>query len=164
MKRILRFAATFAAAYLTYLLLVLPAGSQELILGVLAALVSTVILMKYLPFDTRLFNPLRIARAAVYTPYFFWKMIVANVEIALVVISPILKINPSIVKAKTDLKTDEGRLMLTSSITLTPGTLSVDIIDDNVYVHRVRTDKFSPEETKEEVLLPFEKFIKGVTE
>ncbi len=164
MKKTLRFAATLAAAYIIYLFLVFPADSGELILGAAAALISVIILQNYLPFDTRIFNPLRIARGIAYAPYFLWKMIVANIEIAMIVIRPVLRIKPSIVKASTDLDSPEGKLLLTSSITLTPGTLSIDVQGEQLYVHRVKTDHLSEEDTKREVLTPFEKYIKGVTE
>ncbi len=164
MGKTLRFAATLAAAYIIYLLLVIPADPDELILGLIVALVSSIIIFKYLPFNTRLFNPVRIVRGIIYIPYFLWKMIVANIEIALIVLRPVLKIKPSIVKAGTSLKSNEGKLLLTSSITLTPGTLSIDLENDQVYIHRVKTEKTSEADTKKEVLDPFEKFIKGVTE
>ena len=133
-------------------------------MGIFVAVISAIILSGYLPFDRRIFNPMRLVRWIIYAPYFLWKMIVANIEIALIVINPVLRIKPSIVKGSTILKSNEGKLLLTSSITLTPGTLSIDLKDEEVYIHRVKTDKTGEEETKEEVIHPFEKFIKGVTE
>ncbi len=164
MRKIARFTATAAASFVIYILLVMPLKSGELILGAAVALLSAAVLYKFLPFDRRIFNPVRIVKGILYGPYFLWKMIVANIEIALIVISPVLKIKPSIVKGRTLLQSNEGKLLLTSSITLTPGTLSIDLKDDQVYIHRVKTDKTSDTETQEEVIHPFEKFIKGVTE
>ncbi len=164
MGKVFRFTATAVISFVIYILLVLPLKPGELVIGLGVAVISAVILAGYLPFDRRVFNPLRLLRGLVYAPYFLWKMIVANIEIALIVINPVLRIKPSIVKGKTILKSKEGQLLLTSSITLTPGTLSIDLKDDAVYIHRVSTDKTGTEETKAEVIHPFEKFIKGVTE
>ncbi len=164
MGKVFRFSATAVASYIVYVLLVIPLKSGELLLGIVVALVSASILFKYLPFDIRVFNPVRIVRGLIYAPYFLWKMIVANIEIALIVISPVLKIKPSVVKSGTLLKSNEGKLLLTSSITLTPGTLTIDLKDDEVYIHRVKADKTGEEETRKTIVLPFEKFIKGVTE
>ncbi len=164
MGKLLRFTATAAASFVIYILLVIPLKSGELVLGAAAALLSAAVLYKFLPFDSRLFNPVRIFRGLAYGPYFLWKMIVANIDIALIVIRPVLKVKPSIVKGRTLLKSKEGKLLLTSSITLTPGTLSIDIQDDVVYVHRVKTDTIDEAGTEKEVIHPFEKFIKGVTE
>jgi multicomponent Na+:H+ antiporter subunit E len=59
--------------------------------------------------------------------FLFIEIIKANLDVALRVIKPVIPINPGIVKVKTKLKTPMGRLILTNSITLTPGTLTVDI-------------------------------------
>ena len=50
---------------------------------------------------------------------------------------PSLPINPGIVKTQTVLKSKMGRMILANSITLTPGTLTVDIEDDILYIHWV---------------------------
>lgn len=164
MGKVFRFTATAVASYIIYILLVLPLKPGELILGIFAALLSAAILFKYLPFDSRILNLVRIFRGIIYAPYFLWKMIVANIQIALIIVSPVLRIKPSIVKGRTLLKSNEGKLLLTSSITLTPGTLSIDMKDDQIYIHRVKTNKITETETHKEVIHPFEKFIKGVTE
>jgi multicomponent Na+:H+ antiporter subunit E len=59
----------------------------------------------------------------------------ANIDVAYRVISG--KINPGIVKISPNLKSDLGITMLANSITLTPGTLSVDIDEENndLYIH-----------------------------
>ena len=66
---------------------------------------------------------------------FFVGMAKANFDVAYRVISG--KINPGIVKVSPGLKTDLGITMLANSITLTPGTLSVDIDEDknDLYIH-----------------------------
>jgi multicomponent Na+:H+ antiporter subunit E len=164
MGRAIRFLATTAAGWAIYLLLSMPVGAEELALGLVVAVLSAIVLISYLPFDGRLFNPIRVLRALVYFPWFVWKMIEANLQMAAIVIAPVLKILPSIVRAGTELESPEGKLVLTSSVTLTPGTLSVDVLGDQVYVHRVTGDKITDEESREELVKPFEKFIKGVTE
>lgn len=164
MGRLVRFLATTVVAWVIYVFLTLPAGVEELLLGLGAAVLSAIILVRYLPFDARLFNPLRILRAVIYVPWFIWKMIVANLEMAVIILRPSLRISPSVVKAGTELKSNEGKLFLTSSITLTPGTLSVDVKDEQVYIHRVTVKKTGDEENRKEVVVPFEKFLKGVTE
>ena len=60
----------------------------------------------------------------------------ANWDVAKRVITG--EINPGIVKFDPRLKTDRARMMLANSITLTPGTLTVDVDDDGVfYVHAI---------------------------
>jgi len=164
MGRAVRFLATVLAGWVIYLLLAMPVGVEELWLGLGAAVLSALLLAGLRPFDGRLLNPLRIIRGIVYVPYFLWKMVAANLEMAVIILRPVLKISPSIVRADTELQSPEGKLLLTSSITLTPGTLSVDAEDQKVYVHRVTGGKSDDGENRKEITVPFERFLKGVTE
>ena len=64
----------------------------------------------------------------------------ANIDVAYRVITG--KINPGIVKIAPGLKSDLAVTLLANSITLTPGTLSVDIDQDkNLYVHWINVDE-----------------------
>jgi multisubunit Na+/H+ antiporter MnhE subunit len=73
--------------------------------------------------------------AVIYYGYFIKELVKSNLAIAGVVLSPSLPINPGIVKVRTKLKTRMGRLMLANSITLTPGTVTVDLQGDELLVH-----------------------------
>lgn len=66
-----------------------------------------------------------------------WEVVKANVNVIGIVLSdePERKINPVIVKHKTKVHTSVGRVALANSITLTPGTVTVDVGEDGVYVH-----------------------------
>jgi len=59
----------------------------------------------------------------------------ANIYIAKIVLNPSLPISPTNVKIKTELKSDFLKTLLANSITLTPGTLSIDINNDEILVH-----------------------------
>jgi len=83
----------------------------------------------------RALNPVRIFWLLAYIPYFLWQIILANLDVAYRVIHPQLPIRPGIVKVKTSLKTDMAKTCLANSITLTPGTMTVDIKDDVLYIH-----------------------------
>ena len=157
MDRSFRFAATATAALVIYILMAFPLDLGEAVLALVISLLSALLMVHFLPFDVRLLNPVRVIKALIYLPFFFRKMIQANISIAAVVLQPKLPIKPAIIKEETALASAEGRLILTSSITLTPGTLSVDIDDHTIFVHCVS-------ETGEKVLEPFEKRIRGISE
>jgi multicomponent Na+:H+ antiporter subunit E len=72
----------------------------------------------------------------------------ANIEVAYRVITG--KIRPGIVRIKPDLKTNLGRTILANSITLTPGTLTVDIDEKNgdIIVHWINVKETESEEGK----------------
>lgn len=97
-----------------------------------------------------------------YLPIFIFEMIKANIDVARRVINPSLPINPGIVAIKTDLKSDQAKLFLANSITLTPGTLTVDIVDDTLYIHWIDVESEKPREQKEKISAKFEELLKGV--
>jgi multicomponent Na+:H+ antiporter subunit E len=108
---------------------------------------------------TKLLNPVRLFWAIVYIPVFFYHMIVANLDVAYRVLNPGLPIKPGIVKVKTKLKTNIGKATLANSITLTPGTLTVDIKDQYLYVHWINVISDDIEEATKEIVDKFEKYI-----
>ena len=99
-----------------------------------------------------------------YIPVFLWECVKANVDVAYRVIHPQLPIKPGIVKVKTSLKTDTALTFLANSITLTPGTLSVDIDRDNgvLYVHWIDVNAKDTEAATKIIVERFEKILKKV--
>jgi multicomponent Na+:H+ antiporter subunit E len=69
---------------------------------------------------------------AAYLGAFFPALVRANIDVARRVLSPSLPINPAVVEARTELESSLGKLLLANSITLTPGTLSVDVQGDRI--------------------------------
>ena len=86
-------------------------------------------------------------------------MLKANFDVARRVIAPSLPINPGIVTFKTKLKSDYAQMVLANSITLTPGTLSIDIIDDTFYVHWIDVKTLDSEQDFKEIAETFEKIL-----
>ena len=109
-------------------------------------------------------QPKRYLFTVIYMFYFIYAMIKANIDVALRVINPKLPINPGIVKVKTNLKTNAGKLALANSITLTPGTLSVDIVDQYLYIHWIDVKHPDIEGASREIVRGFEKFLEVIFE
>lgn len=74
-----------------------------------------------------------------YAAVFLWECFKANLDVAYRVIHPDLPIRPGTVRVKTALKSDIALTFLANSITLTPGTTTVDIDKERglIYVHRI---------------------------
>ncbi len=70
-----------------------------------------------------------------FTPLFIKNLIISNIEIAKIVLNPKLPINPGIVKLKTNLTNNFDKLLLANAITLTPGTITIDLEDKDIYIH-----------------------------
>ena len=147
------FLITAATAYLIYLVLTIGSdavflwSTAELAIGaVLAVVVGVLLRNRFIGKDLRMLNPVRWFTFLVYLFPFFFAMAKANVDVAYRVITG--RINPAIVKIDPNLKTDMSLTILANSITLTPGTLTVDVDEktNELYVHWINVD---PEVLKE---------------
>ena len=78
-----------------------------------------------------------------YAFVFLWECLKANIDVACRLIHPGLPIRPGIVKVKTLLRSDIGLTLLANSITLTPGTTTLDIDKDNgfLYIHLLKVEE-----------------------
>jgi multicomponent Na+:H+ antiporter subunit E len=109
---------------------------SELICGALVCLITSL-------FGAHMYSKLglpplsikRILFLLVYLIVLFWEVIKANFDVAYRVIHPKMPIKPGIVIIKTHLKSDIAKMILANSITLTPGTFTLDIIGDELLVH-----------------------------
>ncbi len=132
-------ALMFLAAFAVWCLLSWPPTALQLAAGAAASLLAAAVMGRM--FITRhhmLGHPMRILTFIFhYMPVFTWELIKANFDVAYRVLHPGLPINPGIVKLKTGLKSDMGLTFLANSITLTPGTLTVDVDKEQgiLYIH-----------------------------
>jgi multicomponent Na+:H+ antiporter subunit E len=75
------------------------------------------------------------ARFVAYIPWLIEQILLANIHVVSLVVRRKMPIDPQIVKFKTKLETDISHVTLANSITLTPGTITMDIKDGVFYVH-----------------------------
>lgn len=81
-------------------------------------------------------QPLQLSwRLPVYWAWLLKEIILSNVNVTKCLLSPRLPITPRVLKIKAHEQTDIGKAILANSITLTPGTVSVRVIDDEIIVH-----------------------------
>ena len=76
-----------------------------------------------------------LLRLTTYVPWLIWAIVKSNIDIAVRILNPRLPISPRIIKVKASQKTDLGRVIYANSITLTPGTVTVDVEGDELTVH-----------------------------
>ncbi len=79
----------------------------------------------------------RVFKFIVYIPWLLWEIILANFEIAYLVLNPKPLVDPQLVRFKNDLKTDLGVVTLAHSITLTPGTVTVEANGEEFVIHAI---------------------------
>ena len=92
----------------------------------------------------------------------FKEIIKANLDVAYRVINPEMPIKPGIVVIKTNLKKNIAKLILANSITLTPGTFTLDIIGDKLLIHWIYVKSSDLKEATEIVGERFEKILRKI--
>jgi len=139
---------------------------QHLVVGVfVAALVAAITGDLFVQRPHVLKHPMRyIYFIFWYLPVFLWEVFKANIDVAYRVIHPKLPINPGIVKIKTTLKSDTALTFLANSITLTPGTLTVDIDTEKavLYIHWINVKSKDVEGATEIIARRFERILKKI--
>ena len=86
-------------------------------------------------------HPIHLVRGSLsYGLWLTWALIQSNVDLAKRVLSPSLPIAPRMIRVKASQKTHLGQVIYASSITLTPGTVSVDIEDGMIEVHALTAE------------------------
>ena len=86
-------------------------------------------------------------------------LIISNIKIAKRVLSKDMCLKPKIVEVKTSLKSDWKKLLLANSITLTPGTLTLDIKENTLKIHII---EFNDGYKKEDITKEFENIISKI--
>lgn len=151
--------------FILWLLLTFNLQPANIIIGAAAALLTTIVFGKtFVNGWQKFYHPLRYFWSIVYLIVFVWECIKANFDVAYRVLSPKMPIKPGIVKAKTTLKTDIAKTFLANSITMTPGTITVDVIDDEFYIHWIYVSSKDPEVYSKKLLGRFEKLLRKVFE
>lgn len=105
----------------------------------------------------------RIATTVWFLAYVVWELILANLKVARTVLfTPARDLRPGIVAVPLDLPTDAEITTLANLITLTPGTLSLDVSDDRrvLYVHAIEVD--DPARFRDETKRGFESAVRRV--
>jgi multicomponent Na+:H+ antiporter subunit E len=157
----------FAMAFLAWLALTAGGGTQEIVAGiVVAGLVAWLSggFLRGVPRPAGFWR--RAAFACLYVPRFLWELVKANLHVAVIVLNPLRPIRPGIVKIRTGLTRDTALTILANSITLTPGTLTVDIHPEagELYVHCITVEGTDIEENTKRIGRRFERILKEVFE
>ena len=81
--------------------------------------------------------PLEVTPRAqlLYAPWLVWQIVLANLDVARRILSPSLPIRPHVIHVRAGQKTDLGRVVYANSITLTPGTVTIDMQGGDLTVH-----------------------------
>ncbi len=158
-----RFLFTFAILWVIWIGLTSSFNIQELIAGAVVSLIIASFSYKtFTEYGLKFFSPKRIYYIFKYLVVFLIALVKANFDVARRVIDPKLPINPGIVEYKTQLTDNAAKVILADSITLTPGTLTVDIRDDKLYIHWIDVVSKEPDIIYREIGEKFENVLKEI--
>jgi multicomponent Na+:H+ antiporter subunit E len=108
----------------------------------------------------------RVFWMAVYAIYLTWQIILTNIGLAWVILQPRPKLNPGIISVPLTVTTGLEITTLASSVSLTPGTLSIDLGENEdgervLYVHTLTLE--DPDIFRARIKNGFESLILRVT-
>ena len=158
--------ATFVVCFAFWLLLTWSVDVQELIAGAAVSLAAALFSARFYIHENAFWflNP-----AKFFTGLFYWvcvfpgELIKANLHMAKLVLGGCKNLKPGIVKIPVNLQSDYGRAALANSITLTPGTITMEITEEAdqtwYYVHWVEAES-DGEEAGEAIKGRMEKWIR----
>ncbi len=106
----------------------------------------------------------RFGRSIYLALFFLWELLISSIKVAWDVIRPVPQNKPALIEIPLTVKSDFEILLLTNLISLTPGTLSVDVTEDRetLIVHAMFAD--DADELKRDIKEGFERLIMGVFE
>ena len=135
--------ATFVVCFAFWVLLTWSFTMQELIAGGVVSLAVALFSARFFIHEKAFWflNPLKF-----FGGLFYWicvfpvELVKANVNMAKICFGGCKKINPGIVKVPVDLQSEYGQAALANAITMTPGTITLDIAEDGegkiwYYIH-----------------------------
>ena len=162
-SRLSQFIFIFLCNLLLWFLLSGTLANDEMIAGALVSSIAAFLTLE----KTSIFSAIKLEITApvslmLYLLEFYKSLLVSNFDMARRVVTPSLPIDPGMVTVKTQLQSDLGKMLLANSITLTPGTLSVDVNDDEILVHWIDCPSdFDTIKATAAIASRFEKHIRG---
>lgn len=133
---------------------------QELLVGIIISGILSLMAIRIFTCCTlALLAPKKLFYLGKFIVVFLIALIKSNFDMARRVLSPALPINPGVVQFKSQLKSNFAKMVLANAITLTPGTLSIDIIDDTFYIHWIDVVSDQPEVAFKEIAEDFENLL-----
>lgn len=134
--------STFIVCFAFWVLLTWSFEIQELAAGAVVSLAVALFAGRFFVHAKSFwfFNPVKLVNLIIYVLFIFpFELIKANWDVAKRCFGGCKNVNPGIVKVPVDLESDYGQAMLANSITLTPGTITMDIAEEEgqtyYYIH-----------------------------
>lgn len=157
------FSYSFVLLSLVWLGLTSTFNWQELLVGLtISFFLSIVISSGYARLGLPPLGLKRLIYFLIYVLVLAREIVKANFDVAYRAIHPDVPISPGIVIINTDLEQDIAKVILANSITLTPGTFTLDIVGEKLLVHWINVESESEEEATKIIGERFEKYLEVI--
>ena len=129
-----KFSTTFLLLFGGWMLLTLSFNVIEVAVGLIVSVIISWLCKEFIFYENpfHMFNPKVWVNSLIYIALIFCEEIKSHIAVAGMILTG--RTNPAIVKVPTKLRSDSAKTLVANSITLTPGTLTIDM-DDALYVH-----------------------------
>ena len=106
------------------------------ILGAISTAISVFFAHRMDVFDEEGVPVIHLSRKIwTYLPWLVWEVARSNVAVARIVLSPSMRISPTVIRFRARQRTDLGRVIMANSVTMTPGTITVAVAGNDLHVH-----------------------------
>ena len=122
---------------LSFLWMLLSGHTEPLLLWLgLASVTVTVLIANRMDLIDREGHPIHLSlKGFAYWPWLLWEIAKANVDVARVILRRDMPIEPTVLDIEGSQKSELGFVIYGNSITLTPGTVTVDLEGEKLQVH-----------------------------
>lgn len=157
---------TFLLAYATYILYTGSISLYDVVMGAVVALIAGILFSGItVKNPAKIANPVRLVYLLAYAiKYFLYYETLAHLDVIARILHPQTPVNPAIVKAPFHVKTDFGITAVANSITNTPGTVVVEVDEEEkvFYIHWIDAKTLEPTEVRRRIFEDFEKYVRKV--
>jgi multicomponent Na+:H+ antiporter subunit E len=136
----MRYLYTFLIMFGFWILLSGKFDLFHLVLGVISSALVALLSSDILMHDARKNDRLAVGfRFVCYVPWLLYQIVLSTLHVTFLALHPrmVERIDPTIVTFKTKLQSNIARVALANSITLTPGTITIRVVDGIFYVHAI---------------------------
>lgn len=161
---------TFIVCFAFWVLVTWAFTVQELAAGAVVSLAVALFSSRFFIHEKAfwLFNPAKFFGLLIYIPVFLVELVKANWDVAKRCYGGCKNVNPGIVKVPVNLKSEYGQSMLANSITLTPGTITMEVAEEDeqtyYYIHWIDVTAESGEAAGDAIKGTLEKGVGRVFE
>ena len=128
---------SFLCLFVVWLLLSGYLKTNLLVLGALSCLLVSITAIRLKIFSENNEHLNINLRAVFYLPWLLKEIVKSNLHVARLILDPELPVKPQSLWIETQQKTDTALAIHANSITLTPGTISLEVEDKKIHVHAV---------------------------